>query len=68
MPKSVQKEHMQENLQLERLPDDLFEVVSRLRSDSGPIRFLDLSRHMGFDIFDEDKDQPVDDTAPWDSM
>ncbi|KAI1491137.1 aldo-keto reductase [Biscogniauxia mediterranea] len=33
----------------------------------GPIRFLDPSPHIGFDILDEVNDQPVDDDkAPWD--
>ncbi|KAI1455838.1 aldo-keto reductase [Annulohypoxylon moriforme] len=50
----------------QRLPDDMFVVVDHLSLERGPLRFLDPKRHIGFDIFDEEKDQPVDDSAPWD--
>ncbi|KAI1469879.1 aldo-keto reductase [Daldinia caldariorum] len=65
VPKSINKEHMKQNLQLERLPDDLFATVDRLSLERGPLRFLGPSRHIGFDIFDEGRDQPVEDCAPW---
>jgi hypothetical protein len=57
---------MKQNLQLKRLPDDLFRAVDTISSQRGPIRFLDPSRHIGFDIFDEELDQPVANGAPWD--
>jgi hypothetical protein len=57
---------MKQNLQLKRLPEDLFNVVDQLSSERGPIRFLDPSRHLGFNIFDEENDQPVANSAPWD--
>ncbi|OTA99717.1 hypothetical protein M426DRAFT_67258 [Hypoxylon sp. CI-4A] len=66
IPKSISEAHMEQNLQLRRLPDNLFAVVDRLSSERGPLRFLDPRRHIGFDIFDEEKDQPVEDSAPWD--
>ncbi|KAI0135870.1 aldo-keto reductase, partial [Daldinia grandis] len=66
VPKSVNEAHMKENLRLKRLPDDAFVAVDQLSSERGPLRFLDPGRHIGFDIFDEEKDQPVDDSAPWD--
>ncbi|KAL2020065.1 hypothetical protein VTK56DRAFT_8869 [Thermocarpiscus australiensis] len=66
VPKSVQQHNMEENLQLKKLPEDLFKVVDNLSSERGPIRFLDPSRHIGFDIFDEENDQPVQDSAPED--
>ena len=44
---------MKQNLQLKRLPEDMFAIVDQLSSERGPIRFLDPSRHIGFDIFDE---------------
>lgn len=56
---------MQENLQLQKLPQNLFEDVSRIVEEKGPIRFLDPQRHLGFDIFDE-HDQPIENTALWD--
>jgi alcohol dehydrogenase (NADP+) len=66
VPKSVQEAHMVQNLLLKRLPDDLFRAVEELGTKTGPIRFLDPSRHLGFDIFDEENDQPVENCAPWD--
>ncbi|KAK8085058.1 NADP-dependent oxidoreductase domain-containing protein [Apiospora hydei] len=33
---------------------------------SGALRFLDPKPHIGFDIFDEENDQPIDNKAPWD--
>ncbi|XDG08717.1 hypothetical protein ABKA04_008332 [Annulohypoxylon sp. FPYF3050] len=66
VPKSVSETHMKQNLQLKRLPEDMFAIVDQLSLERGPLRFLDPSRHIGFDIFDEEKDQPVADSAPWD--
>lgn len=58
---------MEENLAIKRLPDELFEEVDVLeRKRGGPTRFLDPSKHLGFDIFDEEEDQPVGNGAPWD--
>nr|WOD46535.1 hypothetical protein [Trichoderma atroviride] len=66
VPKSVQDSHLQQNIQLTRLSDEDFHAVDQLSSERGPIRFLDPSRHLGFDIFDEENDQPVANGAPWD--
>lgn len=65
VPKSVQRAHLEQNLHLTRLPDDLFKIVDTVSSEKGPIRFLDPSRHTCFDIFDEENDQPVENKAPW---
>ncbi|KAK3302967.1 aldo-keto reductase [Chaetomium strumarium] len=54
IPKSTQEEHPKQNLQLRRLPDDLFKAVNTLATRLGPLRFLDPRRHIGFDIFDEE--------------
>ncbi|KAK4118645.1 hypothetical protein N657DRAFT_659477 [Parathielavia appendiculata] len=59
VPKSVQEGHMKQNLELKRLPDGLFDEVNTVSSHRGPIRFLDPSLHIGFDIFDEEVDQPT---------
>lgn len=58
---------MQQNLDLKRLPEDVFGIVEKVSADRGPIRFLDPSVHLGFDIFDEEHDQPTGDAAPWDT-
>jgi alcohol dehydrogenase (NADP+) len=34
-------------------------VVNNLASMKGYVRFLDPKEYIGFDIFDEDRDQPV---------
>lgn len=66
VPKSVQETHMKQNLQLKKLPENFFIEVDQLASKHGFIRFLDPSRHLGFDIFDEENDQPLGNSAPWD--
>lgn len=57
---------MRQNLDPKRLPEDVFEVVERVSANKGLIRFLDPSAHLGFDIFDEEHDQPTENIAPWD--
>ncbi len=57
---------MKQNLQVKRLPDELFHVVEEIPNDHDLLRFLDPSRHLSFDIFDEENDQPVENSAPWD--
>ncbi|KAK2730979.1 putative alcohol dehydrogenase [Colletotrichum kahawae] len=66
VPKSVSEVHMTQNLELQQLPKDLFNFVDELSSERGPLRFLDPGRHLGFDIFDEENDQPVMSSALWD--
>lgn len=61
VPKTVNDGRMRENLELgARLDDDVFEGVNEIVKERGPIRFLNPQGHIGFDIFDEEKDQPVD--------
>lgn len=57
---------MTQNLGLQLLPKHLFNVVNELFSERGPLRFPDPGCHLGFDIFDEENDQPVMNSAPWD--
>lgn len=81
VPKSNTPAHQLENLRvssLPKLPDDILQRLQDLASaiavnaggdaikDKG-IRFLNPSKHLGFDIFDEEEDQPVGDRAPWDT-
>ncbi|KAI0459648.1 aldo-keto reductase [Xylaria acuta] len=66
VPKSVQEHHLRQNLQLFRLCDTDFRSIEDLLSGRGPVRFLDPSPHIGFNIFDEENDQPTADKAPWD--
>ncbi|KAK1253274.1 hypothetical protein MKX07_001351 [Trichoderma sp. CBMAI-0711] len=64
----AQLAHMKQNLELTRLSDEDFRAVDQLASERGPVRFLDPSRHLGFDIFDEENDQPLANSAPWDEV
>ncbi|TGJ82897.1 hypothetical protein E0Z10_g5853 [Xylaria hypoxylon] len=66
VPKSVQEHHLRQNLQLFRLCDTDFRSIEDLLSRRGAVRFLDPSPHIGFNIFDEENDQPTADKAPWD--
>jgi alcohol dehydrogenase (NADP+) len=67
VPKAAQEVHMRQNLQLSKLPEDCLTAVDRLSvARGGPVRFSDPANHIGFDIFDEEKDQPVGNIAPWD--
>ena len=67
IPKSVQEGHMKQNLELRWLPAESFHAVEEIPNHRGLLRFLDPSRHLGFDIFDEEKDEPVGNSAPWDN-
>lgn len=66
MPKSTQYIHMRQNIQLKSLREEDCRLIDQLSYERGPTRFLDPSRHLGFDIFDEENDQPVTNEAPWD--
>lgn len=67
IPKSTQTTHLRSNMEVRKLPDELFNLVDGLAAShfGGPVRFLDPSRHIGFDIFDEGNEQPTTDSAPW---
>ncbi|KAK8116002.1 aldo-keto reductase [Apiospora sp. TS-2023a] len=66
VPKSVHESRLSENLNLFSLPEVDLQKVNKLSHKTGDIRFLDPKPHIGFDIFDEENDEPVDDKAPWD--
>jgi alcohol dehydrogenase (NADP+) len=66
VPKSNKEDHLRQNLDLQKLPERVFEMVDKLSAAKGPIRFLDPGPHLGFDVFDEENDQPVANFAPWD--
>lgn len=68
VPKSVQEHHLRQNLQLFKLREADFRSIEDLLSQRGPVRFLDPSPHIGFDIFDEENDQLTADKAPWDEL
>ncbi|GLA07113.1 hypothetical protein AnigIFM60653_008065 [Aspergillus niger] len=59
IPKTVRQSRMVENLDLKLLPDKDMETISDLSKKKGEVRYLDPKNHIGFDIFDERLDQPV---------
>ncbi|KAJ5266703.1 hypothetical protein N7478_009511 [Penicillium angulare] len=65
---TAQATHMTQNIHLKRLREGDLRLIDQLSSQrlGGPARFLDPSRHLGVDIFDEQNDQPADNHAPWD--
>ncbi|TLS25902.1 hypothetical protein PpBr36_07276 [Pyricularia pennisetigena] len=67
IPKSNQAAHMRSNMEVRMLPDESFNLVDGLAAArvGGSVRFLEPSLHVGFDIFDEENDQPIADAAPW---
>lgn len=66
MPETVSETHIRQKLDLKMLLEDAFEVVEKVSVDRGPAQFLDPSAHLGFDVFDEEHDQPIGDVVPWD--
>lgn len=59
VPKTVNQGRMKENIELVRLSREVIDAVDALEGKYGATRFLDPSKHIGFDIFDEEQDQPV---------
>ena len=49
-----------ENLQLFILQNEHFEKISQLAKEKGAVRYLDPKGYVGFDIFDEELDEPVE--------
>ncbi|KAF7943720.1 uncharacterized protein EAE97_005790 [Botrytis byssoidea] len=68
IPKTSNESRLSENLSVAPLSEEHFAIIDDLTTtiESGPVRYLDPGKHLGFDIFDEELDQPVDNQAPWD--
>jgi alcohol dehydrogenase (NADP+) len=60
IPKTARESRLEENLGLFRLNNEHFDRISSLSRETGPIRYLDPQDYIGFDIFDELEDQPVE--------
>lgn len=61
IPKTARLERLSKNLKLSALQAEQMHEISSLGSTVGPIRYLDPREHIGFDVFDEENDQPVAD-------
>ncbi|PYH69573.1 aldo/keto reductase [Aspergillus vadensis CBS 113365] len=59
IPQTVQERRMVENLDLKQLPTEDMAAISNISKKKGEVRYLDPKHHIGFDIFDEQHDQPV---------
>lgn len=66
--KTSNESRLPENLSIGPLSKEHFAIIDDLATtiESRPVRYLDSSKHLGFDIFDEELDQPVYNHAPWD--
>lgn len=51
---------MKENRELFTLSDEEMAIVNSIAERKGIVRFLDPKTHIGFDIFREDVDEPID--------
>jgi alcohol dehydrogenase (NADP+) len=50
---------MKENREIFALDDESMEKLTGMAATKGSMRFLDPKNHIGFDIFSEDRDEPV---------
>jgi len=60
IPKTARQDRLAENLQLLRLASEHFDRISSLSHETGIVRYLDPKDYIGFDVFDETEDQPVE--------
>jgi diketogulonate reductase-like aldo/keto reductase len=60
IPKTARQDRLAENLQLFRMASEHFDRISSLSHETGIFRYLDPKDYIGFDIFDETEDQPVE--------
>lgn len=58
IPRTVHDERLQENLNLCVLTEGHFRMIDSLGSRVGHIRYLDPKAHIGFDVFNEEQDEP----------
>ena len=59
MPKTVHEERMMENRELFRLSDEDMMKISYIATAKGAVRYLDPRNHIGFDVFNEEDDEPL---------
>ena len=59
IPKTARESRLPQNLALSALSAAQMEEINVLGAQVGPIRYLDPRQHVGFDVFDEENDQPL---------
>ncbi|MCJ1356501.1 MAG: hypothetical protein MMC33_006496 [Icmadophila ericetorum] len=65
VPKSSQPKHIDSNIKLIGLSKADITVLDHTRKQDDFIRYLDPQDYLGFDIFNEEADEPVADEPPW---
>lgn len=66
IPKTSDENRLAENNGLSRLSEVHCEKIDNLLRGTGNVRYLDPAGHIGFDIFSENADEPIGNSAPWD--
>lgn len=59
VPKSVNEGRMRENISLVRLEEKHVDQINSI-SEKVTVRYLDPKDYVGFDIFNEEADEPVE--------
>lgn len=59
VPKSNKPERISLNTQVIRLEDQDFKKVENLRDEASSMRMNDPKNHIGFDIYNEEVEEPV---------
>ena len=65
MPKCSQPKHIDSDQKLSKLPQADLDALSVLKEKHDFIRFLDPTDYLGFDVFNEEADEPIADKPPW---
>ncbi len=60
IPKTVHQDRMIENRDLCQLSEIHMAEINSLVEKKGAVRYLDPRNHIGFDIFREDADEPIE--------
>jgi len=60
IPKTAREERLVENMELFRLSDEDMARISHITEVKGTVRYLDPRNHIGFNIFNESGDEPVE--------
>lgn len=59
IPKTVHEARMRENRDLFLLSDEDMTRINSLAADKGIVRYLEPKDYIGFDIFNEEADEPL---------
>ncbi|RAL10544.1 aldo/keto reductase family protein [Aspergillus homomorphus CBS 101889] len=60
IPRTVRMTHIMDNINLKSLTSEGMESIAEIETQRAPIRYLNPQDQVGFDIFDETWDEPVE--------